>query len=100
MRFKKNGQTREEFHPVQDLANDPAGQEQASKLVKGIRLRRALEKTGMAKTSVQALMDIWSNKPLQNHEPVPINDLLTVPLDLTEEEKTVFLELRKRVVGY
>lgn len=100
MFFMKGGVKKEEFWPTQDLANDPKGQEQSTNLVRAVRLRRALEKTGMAANSTKALMDIWFNKPLKNSEPVEVNLLTTVPLDLTEEEKEVFKELRQRVLGY
>lgn len=94
------GGRRDEFWPRQDLANDPKGQEQAHNLARSIRLRRALDKAGLETNSIKSLMDIWFNKPLKSHEPVPVEKLATTPLDLTEEEKEVFVELRKRVLGY
>ncbi len=94
------GGKRDEFWPKQDLANDPAGQEQAHNLVKTIRLRMALEKTPMTAESIKACMSIWLNKPLTSADLVEVNHLTTVPLTLTEDEKIVFRELQKRILGF
>jgi hypothetical protein len=101
MQYKKDGVVRDEFFP-QDLAGDEAGQKQASQLVKSIRLGQALKKTGIL-TDAQSkeLVGFYNNKPMSNEEPIPLGELFkVVPLDLTEEEKVVFVELRKRLLGF
>lgn len=101
MRYKKqDGRVVEEFWP-QDLAGDPDSPNQIAPLVKALRLRKALEKAGATPEVVKALMDIWMGKALTNSTPLPIAEVfMVVPISLTEEEKEVFVELRKRLLGF
>lgn len=101
MQFKKDGIVRDEFFP-QDLAGDKAGQEQASRLVKSIRLGQALKKTGvLTDDQIKVYVGIYNNKPPPNEEMVPFDVVFEkVPLDLTEGEKEVFIELRRRFLPF
>ena len=97
MKYKRNGKTYEEFFP-QDLANDTKGQEQASRLIQGIRLRRVLEKTCATAPQIKGLLKVWMNRPFDTDVVIPTEDIFrVVPLDATEEEKVLFLELKKRL---
>lgn len=98
MRYKKNGLVQDEFFP-QDLAGDEKGQEQASKLVRGIRLRRVLSKAGCSKAESDAFLKIWLN---QLPDPSTILDTSFASYDavlrnqrLSKEEKEVYNDLKK-----
>ncbi len=100
-KFKKDGVVRDEFWP-QDLAGDKAGQEQAGQLVRSIRLGLALKKTGvLTDAQVKTYVGIYNGKPPEDSELVPFGKVFEkTPIDLTEDEKTVFIELRRRFLPF
>jgi hypothetical protein len=97
MKFRKNGVVQDEFFP-QDLAGDSKGQEQASKLVRGIRLRRVLSKTGFSKEESDALLKIWLNQLPDPKTILDLHKLVHTQLDknVSTQEREVFLELRSK----
>jgi hypothetical protein len=118
MDYMKDGKKRSEFWPRQDLANDPAGQEQASKLARGAKLRIALGKVTDDKDLIQSLMRLWNGEKLEdiNGRSQKMHDIfmtapmgksgslqfvrpLAFPTTVTEDEKKLLMELRKLVVG-
>lgn len=116
MDYMKDGKKRSEFWPKQDLANDPAGQEQASRIARGAMLRIALGKMTSDKDLIQGLMRVWAGEKPEN---VRANDLTSFfwnapagvpgslqvmkptvfPSTVSQREKELILELRKLVVG-
>lgn len=116
MDYMKDGKRRSEFWPRQDLANDPAGQEQAGRIARGAILRIALGKMTSDKDLVQGLMRVWNG---EKPEDVRANDLIgffwnspagtpgglqvmkptVFPKTVSQKEKELVLELRKLVVG-
>lgn len=103
MIYKKDGVVRDEFFP-QDLSEDLKGQEQASKLVKGIRLRRALTKAGASKDECDAFVKIWLNQ-IPSKEVILNLDFRKLAANLadnkpTEGEIEVFRELRVKFLGF
>lgn len=99
--YKKDGVVRDEFW-LSDLAGDKAGLEQASQLVKSIRLGLALKKTGvLTDDQVKTYVGIYNGKTPDNSELVPFGKVFEkTPIDLTEDEKTVFIELRRRFLPF
>lgn len=103
MKYSKQGRVVDEFFP-QDLAGDAKGQAQASKLVRGIRLRRVLTKAGASKEECDAFLKIWTNQ-LPNPNTLLNLDFTRLAGALADqkpnnEELEVFVELRKKFLGY
>lgn len=118
MDYMKDGKKRSEFWPVQDLANDPAGQAQASKIARGAMLRIALGKVTDDKDLIQTLMRLWNGEKLEDAKDrgqkvmdffmtQPMGESgnlqfvrpVALPKTVTENEKKLIEELRKLVVG-
>lgn len=99
MMYKKNGVVQDEFFP-QDLAGDVKGQEQASKLVRGIRLRRVLSKAGCNKEESDSFLKIWLNQLPNPHVVLDTTfrkyDVELKREFLSKDEREVYDELKSR----
>lgn len=116
MDYMKDGKKRTGFHPVQDLAGDPKGQELAKKVARGARLRIALGKMTDDKDLIQGFMRIWNgerpenvkasnlldffwNLPKTESKGLQVASRVPFPESMTEEEKVLINELKRLIVG-
>lgn len=101
MEYTKDGKKRFGFYPQQDLANDPAGQTQAGRIVDGIRLRVALGKMTNDQLLIQALMDLWNKKVPVTKTADTVSEFFALgcPVSLNKEEWSLVTALRKLVIG-
>ena len=101
MRFVKDGVQRDEFWLRQDMDTEDA-KKNAGELMRVINLQRAMDKAGgLSVEQKNVLVSIFMGRPPKSPTPVPLFPLFAnMPINLTEAEKEVFIELRKLMFGF